>query len=188
LRLNVAGLANDQAKILLWRHDRLDAPAKVLCDPDMAQCVESLLTDAREIAFILRTATRRLCELFIAPYSVDAKGKQVEGAMKADPDRVTALADAVDSRPTYWARLESAFQHLLLTLGADPDGASEQWKNRVQDEARIAFTEVIASLGDSPQTFKAAALVNPYFIVPSRQTKPVAAGGKNKLKIKENPA
>ena len=173
LRLNVAGLANDQAKILLWRHDRLDAPAKVLCDPEMAARVHSLLEDAEGVAQSLRTATRRLCELFIAPLSVDARGKSSENGMRADPDRVTALADAVDTRPTYWARLESGFHQLLLQLGEDPEAASTQWKDRIQREARCAFKEVVASLGDSPQTFKAEALVNAYFVVPSRQTKPV---------------
>jgi CRISPR system Cascade subunit CasA len=175
LRLNVAGLANVKgkpAKIQLWRHDRLDAPAKVLCDRDMAARVASLLIDAEEIADTLRTGTRRLCALFIAPYSVDARGKSVESALPPDPDRVTALADAVDTRPTYWARLESGFHRLLLRLGEETEAASEEWKDTVQREAHLAFDEVIASLGDSPQTDKAVALVNPYFVVPSRQTKP----------------
>lgn len=177
LRLNVAGLANDQAKILLWRHDRLDAPAQVLCDPEMAVRVGSLLSDAEGLAYTLRTATRRLCELFLAPYAVDARGKRVEGALGADPDRVTALADAVDTRATYWARLESEFHKLLLTLDDNTDGASEAWKDRVQNEARAAFEEVVESLGDSPRTGKAASLVNAYFIVPSRQN---SAAGKSK--------
>lgn len=179
LRLNVAGLANDQAKILLWRHDRLDAPAKVLCDPDIATRVGSLLIDAEEVAFALRGATRRLCELSLAPYAVDARGKPVEGAMRADPDRVTALADAVDARPAYWARLESAFHRLLLELADDAESASANWKDGVEREARKAFEEVIARLGDSPQTGKAAALVNGYFVVPSRQTKSVRSGKSN---------
>ena len=85
LRLNVAGLANDQAKILLWRHDRLDAPAKVLCDRDMATRVGSLLTDAEEIAYTLRASTRRLCALFLAPFSVDARGKSIDGALPPGP-------------------------------------------------------------------------------------------------------
>jgi CRISPR system Cascade subunit CasA len=187
LRLNVAGLANDQAKILLWRHDRLDAPAKVLCDPNMAARVHSLLEDAEGVAQALRTATRRLCELFIAPLSVDARGKSSESGMRADPDRVTALADAVDTRPTYWARLESGFHQLLLQLDEDPEAASTQWKKRVQQEAHCAFEEVVASLGDSPQTFKAEALVNAYFVVPSLQTKPVP-GSKTRSRSKEKTA
>lgn len=179
LRLNVAGLANDQAKILLWRHDRLDAPAKALCDPDIAQRVQSLLNDAEGVAQALRDSTRRLCRLFLAPLSVDARGKSIEGALPADPDRVTALADAVDTRPTYWARLESAFQQLLLSVTDQPDDpASELWKNRIQEEAARAFSEVIESLGDSVQTGKAASLVNAYFVVPSRQTKPAAKTNK----------
>ena len=187
LRLNVAGLANDQAKILLWRHDRLDAPAQVLCDPDMAVRVGSLLGEAEEIALALRIATRRLCEIFLAPLSTDARGKPVEGAMKADPDRVTALADAVDTRPTYWARLESGFHCLLLQLVENPETASNNWKDCVEREARTAFSEALDSLGDSPKTLKAAALVKPYFVVPSRQTKPIS-GSKPKPRTKEKTA
>lgn len=179
LRLNVAGLANDQAKILLWRHDRLDAPAKVLCDPEIAERVSLLLEDAEGVAYALRTSTRRLCELFIAPFSVDARGKPVEGGMRADPDRVSALADAVDMRPTFWARLESAFQQLLLTLGENADAASEVWKDKAKEEADDAFREVIESLGDSPQIGKAAELVNAYFVVPSRQPKTAARTAKS---------
>ncbi|MCW3051469.1 MAG: putative CRISPR-associated protein [Chthonomonadales bacterium] len=184
LRLNVAGLANDQAKILLWRHDRLDAPAQVLCDREMAARVGALLTDAEEIAYTLRTTTRRLCALFLAPCSVDARGKSIDGALPPDPDRVTALADAVDTRATYWARLESAFHCLLLRLGEAPNLASEEWKDMVQKEARLAFDEVVVSLGDSVQACKAVALVRPFFLVPSRQTK-AASWRKTGSKSKE---
>ncbi len=172
LRLNVAGLANDQAKILLWRHDRMDAPAKVLCDPEIAERVSSLLLDAEETAFSLRTSTRRLCSLFLAPLSVDATGKAIEGFLGADPDRVTSLADAIDTRPTYWARLESEFHRLLLGLSGDADKASEIWKDQVKAEAERAFEEAVISLGDRPQTGKAVALTHAYFEVPSRRTKP----------------
>ncbi|HLJ56863.1 MAG TPA: type I-E CRISPR-associated protein Cse1/CasA [Chthonomonadaceae bacterium] len=169
IRLNVAGIANDQAKVLLWRHDHLDAPAFALCDENLAARLGVLLSEAEEIAATLRAGTRRLCDLFIAPASVDARGARVEGALPADTDRVTALADAVDTRPTYWARLESAFQALLLAIAADPEGASEQWKDTIEREARAAFEEVIERLGECPETWKAAELVRPDFRAPSRR-------------------
>jgi hypothetical protein len=137
----------------------------------MAGRVGRLVEEAEEIAYSLRAATRRLCELFLAPLAVDARGKPVEGALRADPDRVSALADAVDTRPAYWSRLESDYCKLLLTLAGDADGASDRWRDRVQAEARTAFTEVVESLGDSPRVGKAAALVNAYFVVPSRRPK-----------------
>lgn len=184
LCLNVAGLANDQAKILLWRHDRFDAPANVLCDPDMAMRVGSLLIDAEEVAYALRTYTRRLCQLFLGPLTIDARGRHIEGALPVDPDRVTSLADAVDPRPGYWSRLESGFHQLLIRLNDAPDIASEEWKDRVQNEARIAFAEAVARLGDSPQSWKAVALVNPYFTVPSRRRDP-ANRDKTNSKLEE---
>lgn len=186
LRLNVAGIANDQAKILLWRHDRLDAPAAVLCDPAMAERVGVLLQEAEEVAGALRGATRRLCEHFLAPLSVDPAGAPVEGAMRADPDRVTALADCIDPRPAYWARMESAFHHLLLRLGTDADAASEEWKDQVQREAARAFDEAKRRLGDRPAILKAAALVRSFFLVPSRRER--SEDGKRKRSATGAPA
>ncbi len=167
-RLNVAGLANDQAKILLWRHDRLEAPAKSLCDNDIASRVESLLSDAEQIAITLRACIRRLCAIFLAPRSIDARGAKVEGAMEADPDRVTSLCNAIDSRGTYWARLECSFFQLLLDIVNDAESASDTWKDCVEREAKAAFTEAIINLGDSPSTWKAASMISSNFKVPSR--------------------
>lgn len=173
VRLNVAGVANDQAKILLWRHDRMDAPAQAFCDPEIAERVKFLLADAEGVASALREATRRLCAIYIAPLALDPKGKMNELALKADPDRVSALADAVDTRPTYWARLESEFHTLLLSLVEDQEKAANAWKDKVKKEAENAYEEVIESLGDNCEVWKASSLINAYFAVPSRQTKPI---------------
>ncbi len=40
--LHVAGLASDQAKVYLWRHDRLNLPAALLVDPDLIERLEKL--------------------------------------------------------------------------------------------------------------------------------------------------
>jgi CRISPR system Cascade subunit CasA len=182
LRLNVAGLANDQAKVLLWRHDRLDAPAVVLYDPEKVEQIGALLNEAEKVAELLRGATRRLCENFLAPMMHDPTGKIVEGAMKADTDRVSDLADCIDPRTAYWARLESGFHHLLLHLAEDETTAANLWKDRVTREAQIAFEEAVERLGDSPKTGKAAALAHPYFVVPSRQPPPPPKGKSRKEK------
>lgn len=156
----------------------MDAPAQAFCDPEIAGRVKFLLADAEAVASALREATRRLCALYIAPLAVDPKGKPNEDALKADPDRVSALADAVDTRPTYWARLESEFHKLLLGLVVDQERAANEWKDNVKKEADEAFKEVIESLGDCCEVWKASSLVNAYFVVPSRQTKPI--GNKTK--------
>ncbi|MEM4723905.1 MAG: type I-E CRISPR-associated protein Cse1/CasA, partial [Candidatus Hadarchaeum sp.] len=169
LRLNVAGLATDQAKVLLWRHDRLDTPASVLCDEIMVERVGQLLRDAEKVARDLRKATFRLCEIFLAPLSRDVNGQRVEGTAGVDTRRVSDLLKCIDPHPAYWARLESAFHQLLLRLADDPENASEQWRDRVEAEAKCAFDEAAGRLGESPQMLRARALVRVSFKVPSRR-------------------
>lgn len=177
LRVNVAGLANDQAKVLLWRHDRYALPLAVLKDRDDKQALTSALRDltkeAEDMAYFLWGKTRDLCTNFLAPMMHDPLGKPLEGGMKADKDRVSALAQSIDPRSAYWARLESGFQRLLLHIADDEGDASEEWRDALECQARIAFGEAVSQLGDSVRAIKAEALANAYFKAPSRRPPPV---------------
>jgi CRISPR system Cascade subunit CasA len=184
LRLNVGGLANDQAKVLLWRHDRYTIPTAVLENPDLVQQIEFLLGEAEELGGMLWGATRRLCEHFLAPMAFDPQGKPYEGTMKADPDKVTALASCIDPRPSYWARLESFFQTLLLHLPTEQERTPEDWKDAIETTARQSFEEAVTQLGDSIQALKAMSLTRPNFQAASRRPR-TENGSKQKRNKKE---
>jgi CRISPR system Cascade subunit CasA len=153
--VNVVGLAtapNKAGKFILWRHDRLPAPAVLLNDANLVERLGDLLTSAERIGALLRNFARDLCRAYLS-----TAGKP------ADSDAVNKLADEIDPRRSYWARLEGCFYALLRELPKDKETASEQWHKAVAQEARKAFHESANQLGQSARAIRARALVRPRF-------------------------
>jgi CRISPR system Cascade subunit CasA len=152
--LNVVGLARgrEAAKQVLWRHDRLPAPAALLKNADLVERLGDLLQRAEGEGKSLRSRTRELCSAYLSV-----------GGRKPDPDAVNTLAEEIDPRRSYWARLEGCFYALLRELPKDKEAASEQWHKAVAQEARKAFDESANQLGQSARAIRARALVRPRF-------------------------
>ncbi len=169
LRLHVAGLVADKAKIMLWRHDRMPAPIELLADADLVATIESANEDARWLAEEMLERMKRVCRLFLAPGCESSEGR------KPHAGDVSKLADQLDPRRAYWPRLEAHFHQFLHALPHDRAGALEAWRDKVQREAARCFNESTRALGTSPRTIQAVAHVSAGFLVQSRLAAAAAA-------------
>ena len=152
--LNVVGLATDPGKagkFLLWRHDRLSIPAALLEDPLLADLLGKALTDAEFVAGELRRRVYFVAREFVPPHG------------NPDPKDVGKLADVLDARPAYWARLETHFIQILSALPHEPYAALEAWRDQVASEAERALRESCRQLGSTPQAMRAKAAASFYF-------------------------
>jgi CRISPR system Cascade subunit CasA len=194
---HVVGLAsapNKPGKFLLWRHERMPVVAALLADFNLIERLGKLLQNAEEAGVELNNRTRRIAKLYLAP---DAESP---GGRKADPEDIAKVADSIDPRPAYWARLERHFFMLLENLPDDWDAGREEWMpddrqaatnlwcSQVKNEAERALEESIHSLGTTARAIAAVARVRTDFgdrdLDPRPQEaatkKPKAKGGKRK--------
>ncbi len=170
-RLSVAGIArgDEAAKILFWRHERMPVPAALLADVNLIERLDGLLRNAEQAAFELNGRARRIAKLYLVPNAESPDGRQ------PDSDELARVADAIDPRPAYWARLEEHFFELLENLPKDWDTGSNDWKpedqqaatntwrKHVMHEARQALEESIRSLGTTVRAIQAVARVRTDF-------------------------
>ncbi len=153
--LNVAGMATEPGKagkFLLWRHDRLPLPPKLLVDSDLVGRVESANKDAKVVADEMRRRFALVARTFIA-------GER-DGGSKPDPDDVKAFVNKFDPRRTFWSRLEDHFYHLLERLPEQPEVALENWENNVQQAAQECLHAACNSLGTSLRAITAVAQID----------------------------
>ncbi len=170
-RLNVAGVARgrEAAKILLWRHEQMSVPAPLLADINLIERLGGLLENAKQAASELNNRTRRIAKLYLAPEAESSDGRQ------PDKDEVTKVAECIDPRPAYWARLEEHFFDLLEGLPGEWDEMNDDWKpndqqtatnawrEHVKGEAWRALEESIRSLGTTARAIQAVARVRTDF-------------------------
>jgi CRISPR system Cascade subunit CasA len=158
-RLQITGMASDKAKILLWRHDRVNLPANYLENADFVVTLTEHLQKAEDWAWKEKTSlwsrTRTLCWHFLSP---------VKDMMSPDPKNVSALAEQLDPRRTYWARLETCLPELLERI---PKGTADEtavwWNERIAESATEALKSAIERLGATPRAWRAQAAINPIF-------------------------
>lgn len=167
--VGLATAVGKSGKFLLWRHERLAVQAALLSDAKLIERLGMLLRNAEQAAIELRNRARRIAKLYLAPDSESSDGRQ------ADKKDVARVADAIDPRSAYWARLEEHFFALLDELPHDWDTASSSWKSDedqvatntwredVKDEAMRALQESIRSLGTTARTIQAVARVRTDF-------------------------
>lgn len=165
--VQVVGLAsapNKAGKFLLWRHERMPVPVEILNDVNMIERLGELLQNAEQAAFELDQRTRRIAKRYLKP-----------DGQEPDKGEVTRVAESIDSRPAYWARMEKHFFKLLEHLPNDWDTEDEGWKpdqeqkatniwrGQVKREARQALEESIRSLGTTARAIQAVARVSTDF-------------------------
>jgi CRISPR system Cascade subunit CasA len=155
-QLHMTGIASDKAKVMMWRHDQVNLPAAFLENEELVPTLSAQLEKADEIASLLWKRTRTLCWHFFAP---------VKEQMSPDTKNVSALAKQIDSRRTYWARLEGHLPELLQQIadGKDAVSVAEWWEEQANAAATESMRSSIERLGPSPRAWRAAAAVNPYF-------------------------
>ncbi|MGI4787797.1 MAG: type I-E CRISPR-associated protein Cse1/CasA [Janthinobacterium lividum] len=149
--LNVVGLATDPGKagkFLLWRHDRLSVPAALLEDQLLVGLLGTALSDAEFVAGELQKRIYLVARDFVPPHG------------NPDPKDVGNLADVLDARPAYWARIESHFVRLLSALPQETYTVLDVWRSRLAEEAERSLRESCRQLGNTPQAMRAKAAVS----------------------------
>lgn len=165
-RVNVVGLATNQGKALLWRHERMPVPIGILKSVDLMERLGGLIQEAESIGTELsrglfwRATTKKairvepvgriqaIADLMLAP-SLEIRSPGIlcsrEGRSPGDAHNKAALdlSESLDPRPAYWARLEKHFLELLDNLSDDWDTASSDWKSDDQQSATNAWRQYV---------------------------------------------
>lgn len=134
-----SGLVNNQAKIDLWRMDRLPLPIELLDDKDRRLRVRDAVEGARNV----RDA------LYRAGTTFASEGLSL-GERSPDPKDVARERASLKLDERYWSRLDTPFQGFLIDLAAvsDPDTALSEWFAELRRIARTVYIEAttVASL------------------------------------------
>lgn len=167
-RANVVGLATDQGKSLLWRHERMPVPGALLRDSNLIERLGGLLQEAERAGSVLCDRAKRIARFYRIP-----DGREPS---KIEWDDINKVVEDIDPRPAYWARLEQHFFDLLEHLPNDwdageggwkrPDDRQEAtcgWRKAVRREATRALEESIRSLGTTARAIAAVARVRTTF-------------------------
>jgi len=146
------GLVNNQARIDLWRMDRLPLPLTILHSPANKEKVGIAINRADQVrdALFQAGSTYALQSLMI-----DEKKPERGGPDGSDITRVRT-AMKLDER--YWARLDSRFQQFLSDF--DDHGseeALESWLGDLEVIARSVFTAAIEERAGRSLHWKGAA-------------------------------
>lgn len=186
--LHVVGLATPEgkaAKLLLWRHDRMPLPAAILTDEEVETLLNLLLLEAEALGSGLLSVRRAqhkvtglagrfgsVCKDFTQMASSTA-----DGATDRDLDlkRAADIAEHLDPRRSYWARLEGHFYRLVGDLAVDKEAAAKEWRSSIEREAEIAYREACAGLGKSGLAIQAISRYPTKFRAPGTPNPPIDA-------------
>lgn len=150
LRLLVAGLASDQAKLLRWRVEQLELPQALLDQPEVTRAARLMLEMAEALFASLKGAAVQL----IADTLPDSQQKETRS-------RARALFDAGPAAPLFFARAERALMTALAQLDQDPESAERQWQQVLKEAALAAWETLLASQGGSTRLWRANAKAQP---------------------------
>jgi len=160
--INIVGLATNQGKALLWRHDRMPLPLKILGAYDFKERLDSLILEAEYAGERLSSGLfwnasskkvirkepvgiiQLIADLVVSP-SLELRGpgvlrtKEGRAPEEAHNKAVLELSKSIDPCPAYWARLEKHFFALLEHLPDDWDTEGDNWKPEDQQKATNAW-------------------------------------------------
>ncbi len=144
------GVCADDAKFLLWRHERLPLPLRYLNDEELCLELDRALVFSERGAKLFNGAVRRLIVLsllsanhrvnpkYFQPFLsrddyIEAEDKQKKyekkNGYKADAKRPNPIDEKVRTSGAelrYWPRLENEFRQLLVALARVPSGSQVQ--------------------------------------------------------------
>lgn len=150
LRLLVAGLASDQAKLLRWRVEQLELPQALLEQPEMTRSARLMLEMAETLFASLKGAAVQL----IADTLPDSQQKDTRS-------RARALFEAGPVAPLFFARAERALMTTLAQLEQDPVAADGQWQRVLKAAALASWEAQLVKLGGSAAVWQANAKAEP---------------------------
>ena len=152
--LIATGLVNNQAKIDLWRMDRLPLPVAVMTDRSRRLQVRDAVEMAQTIRGALNQAGTR--------FATEALSL---GERSPDPKDVGRERANLKLDERYWSRLDTPFQRFIIALGdgdttLDADQLSpavRTWYRDLRDIARTVYIEATNSAGLDSRWFRAQA-------------------------------
>jgi CRISPR system Cascade subunit CasA len=144
----VAGQANDQAKIELWRGEVYRLPEAILSDKDVWRFVEENLEKAEEMGKALNGAAFALAKELLSL-----------GDRQPSNDDVNKLAQSFPHQIAYWSALEGQFADWIVRLGPDFEHQQAQlerdWLKTLQHEAQQAWRLTTLAAGDDARALRA---------------------------------
>lgn len=162
LAADVFGLVNDQAKVELWRQERVTLYPNILLDESRWQALKELLNgeqadqdDATKRAERLREATRA--------FATRARLHKPWGVRLGDVERAErdALVLMLDTSTRYWLTLSELFDNYLARLAITPLAELPQvrtaWQSHIRSAAENALQSAINSLAANARTWQALA-------------------------------
>lgn len=153
LRIIVAGLSSDQAKLLRWRVAVLTVPQQLASDPGLAQSLRHHIQRAEDVYAQIRKVAS---ELF-AKMSPDSGSKDTYA-------RARATVETGPLAPLYYAALERALPALMRQLASgDEQAAHEQWSEAIRGAADQAWQALVRTAGQSTSALRAQAITYPKF-------------------------
>jgi CRISPR system Cascade subunit CasA len=144
----VAGQANDQAKIELWRGEVYRLPEAILSDRDVWRFVEENLEKAEEMGKALNGAAFALAKELLSL-----------GDRQPSNDDVNKLVQSFPHQIAYWSALEGQFADWIVRLGPDFEHQQAQlerdWLKTLQHEAQQAWRLTTLAAGDDARALRA---------------------------------
>lgn len=144
----VAGQANDQAKVELWRGEIYRLPEAILGEADLHLFVKECLDEAEAVGEALNRAAWALASALLAM-----------GDRQPHKDDVSKLVQGLPHQAAYWSALEGEFANLINRLGSDFEGQQAQikqdWTETLKREALRAWRLAALAAGDNARALRA---------------------------------
>ena len=144
----VAGQANDQAKVELWRGEIYRLPEAILGEADLHVFVKGCLEEAEAVGEALNRAAWALASALLTM-----------GDRQPHRDDVSKLVKGFPHQAAYWSALEGEFANLINRLGPGFEQQQAQikqdWTQTLQREALRAWRLAALAAGDDARALRA---------------------------------
>ncbi len=150
--VDVFGFVNDQAKMELWRHERLPFYPAILREGERYELLQQAVEHAERQGDILKAATRVAAAKLLFP------GKEEEKLSKQEREKTHDLARSLGAQTRFWARLKVPFFEWLDDLAAkryDSRRLPARWRRTLHREAKEAYRSATASFDASGRHLRA---------------------------------
>jgi CRISPR system Cascade subunit CasA len=178
--LDLYGMGTDQAKVLLWRHERIPVPAALLETKAFVDRLRQALSLSEEVGKLFQPGFEAIPGAGGKPTSVPRPFRQLADVLlsatraegqtsRAYGKRLEDLVNHLGPQRAYWARLADPFARFAQQLateverGESGEEALLDWSRTVRNAAREAFEEAISGLDGSGRGFHAIAVAQAAF-------------------------
>lgn len=132
------GLVNNQARISLWRMDRMALPLSILGDEDLRADLHKAIENAESAwSNALRPAARTFASI--------GHAGTTQGV---DSNDIAAVISRLAIEQRYWSQVDRAFQAFLTDLGQadESDDALYTWNNQLQVLCKSCFRDATMTM------------------------------------------